>query len=138
MYKTRIVQKTTLPSIRQRLRAIEAGGYNTFLLRTRDIFIDMLTDSGTISMDRDAAGNDVPADVELCRMAVPRRVYTMSHIDYVVDRLDWLLHNRQLVGGLEFYSEPPVLRFFTGKLKALDNRGSRLADAFASEFGENY
>lgn len=92
---------------------------------------------GTISMDRDAAGNDVFSDVELCRMAVPRRVYSMSHINYVVDRLEWLLHHRDLVGGLEFYSEPPVLRFFTGKLKALNNWGSRLADAFAAEFGEN-
>jgi len=93
---------------------------------------------GTISMDRDEQGNDVLSDVELCRMAVPRRVYSMSHIDYVVDRLEWLLHHRDLVGGLEFYHEPPVLRFFTGKLKTLDNWGSRLADAFAADFGENY
>jgi len=92
---------------------------------------------GTISMDRDAAGKDVFSDVELCRMAVPRRVYSMSHINYVVDRLEWLLHHRDLVGGLKFYSEPPVLRFFTGKLKALNNWGQRLADAFAADFGEN-
>ena len=46
---------------------------------------------GTVSMDRDAQGNDVFSDMELCRLAVPRRVYTVSHIDYVVDRLDWLL-----------------------------------------------
>ncbi len=50
MHKVRIVQKTTLPPIRQRLRAIEEAGYNTFLLRTRDVFIDMLTDSGTNAM----------------------------------------------------------------------------------------
>ena len=92
---------------------------------------------GTISMDRDEQGNDVPSDIELCRMAVPRRVYTMSHIDYVVDRLDWLLHHRDLVGGLEFYHEPPVLRFFTGKLKPLGDWGKRLADAFVAEFGES-
>jgi tryptophanase len=42
-----------------------------------------------------------------------------------------------LVGGLEFYSEPPVLRFFTGKLKPLDDWGRRLADAFVAEFGED-
>jgi len=92
---------------------------------------------GTISMDRDADGNDVFSDVELCRMAVPRRVYTMAHIQYVVDRLDWLYRHRQLVGGLKFYSEPPVLRFFTGKLNPIDDWGRRLADAFAAEFGEN-
>lgn len=91
---------------------------------------------GTISMDRDAQGNDVLSDLELCRLAVPRRVYTMSHIDYVVDRLDWLLKHRDLVGGLEFSEEPPVLRFFTGKLKALDNWSTRLADAFRKDFGD--
>ena len=50
MHKIRIVQKTQLPPIDQRLRAIEEAGYNTFLLRTRDVFIDMLTDSGTNAM----------------------------------------------------------------------------------------
>ena len=50
MYKVRIVQKTTLPPVDRRLQAIEEGGYNTFLLRTRDVFIDMLTDSGTNAM----------------------------------------------------------------------------------------
>ena len=50
MHKVRIVQKTILPPVAQRLRAIEEAGYNTFLLRTRDIFLDMLTDSGTNAM----------------------------------------------------------------------------------------
>ena len=62
---------------------------------------------GTISMDRDADGKDVYSDLELCRMAVPRRVYSSSHLEYVVDRLSWLLRHRDLVGGLEFYEEPP-------------------------------
>ena len=90
---------------------------------------------GTISMDRDAKGNDVFSDLELCRLAVPRRVYTMSHIDYVVDRLAWLHAHRDLVGGLEFFEEPPVLRFFTGRLRALNNWGRKLADAFKADFG---
>ncbi|RPI63945.1 MAG: tryptophanase, partial [Planctomycetaceae bacterium] len=50
MYKVRIVQKTTLPPVDRRLEAIGEAGYNTFLLRTRDVFIDMLTDSGTNAM----------------------------------------------------------------------------------------
>ena len=90
---------------------------------------------GTISMDRDEKGNDVFSDMELCRLAVPRRVYTVSHIDYVVDRLDWLYKHRDLVGGLKFLQEPPVLRFFTGKLEALNGWGKRLAEAFESDFG---
>ena len=90
---------------------------------------------GTISMDRDEKGNDVFSDMELCRLAVPRRVYSTSHMDYVVDRLEWLHKHRDLVGGLKFVHEPPVLRFFTGKLVALDNWGKRLADAFLADFG---
>ena len=50
MHKVRIVQKTTLPPVGQRLQAIEEAGYNTFMLRTRDLFLDMLTDSGTNAM----------------------------------------------------------------------------------------
>lgn len=91
---------------------------------------------GSISMDRDAEGNDVPSDLELCRMAVPRRVYTRSHTDYVVDRLAWLQDHVNLVGGLEFFEEPPVLRFFTGRLRALDGWGQRLAEAFRQDFGD--
>jgi tryptophanase len=92
---------------------------------------------GTISMDRDAQGNDVFSDMELCRLAVPRRVYTVSHIDYVVDRLDWLYKHRDLVGGLKFLQEPPVLRFFTGKLEALGGWDVKLAEAFKADFGSN-
>jgi tyrosine phenol-lyase len=90
---------------------------------------------GSISMDRDAQGNDVPADLELARLAVPRRVYTLSQIEYAVDRLTWLYQHRELVGGLEFIEEPKVLRFFFGRLKALDGWGAKLVQAFESEFG---
>ena len=72
---------------------------------------------GSVSMDRDKEGNDVPSDMELLRLAVPRRVYTMSHYQYAADRLKWLYEHRKLIGGLEFYEEPPVLRFFGGKMK---------------------
>jgi tyrosine phenol-lyase len=91
---------------------------------------------GTISMDRDQDGNEVCSDLELARIAVPRRVYTMSHIEYAVDRISWLHKHRDLIGGLKFVEEPPVLRFFFGKLEALDNWGAKLADAFKKEFGD--
>jgi len=90
---------------------------------------------GTISTDRDKEGKEVYADLELTRIALPRRVYTISHIEYIIDRLQWLYKNRELIKGLKFVSEPPVLRFFLGKLDALDNWGKRLADAFRKDFG---
>jgi len=78
---------------------------------------------GTISMDRDAQGNEIYADLELARLAVPRRVYTLSQIEYAIDRLTWLYQHRHLVGGLRFVEEPKVLRFFFGRLEALDDWG---------------
>jgi tryptophanase len=92
---------------------------------------------GTISMDRDAEGREVYADLELARLAVPRRVYTLSQIEYAVDRLTWLYKNRKLVKGLKFVQEPKVLRFFFGRLEPLDNWGTKLAKTFEAEFGPN-
>jgi tyrosine phenol-lyase len=90
---------------------------------------------GTVSMDRDKDGNDVPSDLELVRLAVPRRVFTMSHFEYATDRLRWLLAHKDLVGGLEFREEPPVLRFFAGRMRALNGWGEKLADEFEKDFG---
>ena len=50
MHKVRIVQKLNLPPIERRLEAINEAGYNTFLLKNRDVFMDMLTDSGVNAM----------------------------------------------------------------------------------------
>jgi len=57
MHKTRMVQKIRLVPVEERLRAMEEAGYNTFLLKTKDIFLDMLTDSGVNAMsDNQFAG----------------------------------------------------------------------------------
>jgi tyrosine phenol-lyase len=40
------------------------------------------------------------ADVELLRLAFPRRVFTLSQTKFVIDRVKWLYDNRELVGGL--------------------------------------
>ncbi len=90
---------------------------------------------GTVSTDRDEQGNDVMADVELLRLALPRRLYTLSHIEYAVDRLKWLYQHRDLVGGLHFVEEPPVLRFFFGRLAPIGEWGAALAQAFQADFG---
>jgi tryptophanase len=90
---------------------------------------------GSVSMDRDAQGNDVPADMELVRLALPRRTFTLSHIEYTADRLKWLFAHRDLIGGLRFCEEPPVLRFFFGRLQPVDGWVENLAAAFRAEFG---
>ena len=92
---------------------------------------------GTISSVRDANGNDILADVELLRLALPRRVFTLSQVMYVADRMKWLYENRDLVGGLVFTDEPAVLRFFLGRLAPVSDWPEKLMAKFRKDFGES-
>ena len=92
---------------------------------------------GTISSVRDENGNDILADVELLRLAFPRRVFTLSQTMFVVDRLKWLYKNRELVGGLKWVEEPPLLRFFMGRLTSTTDWPQKLVAKFKEDFGES-
>ena len=92
---------------------------------------------GTMSSVRDENGKEILADVELLRLAVPRRVFTLSQINYVIDRMTWLWDNRHLIGGLKFTYEPPVLRFFMGGLEPTSDWPSKLMDKFRKDFGDS-
>lgn len=92
---------------------------------------------GTLSSIRDAEGKDIPADVELLRLAFPRRVFTLSQVKYALDRLHWVYQNRALIGGLHFVEEPPVLRFFNGRLEANSDWPEKLAEKFRADFGDS-
>jgi tyrosine phenol-lyase len=92
---------------------------------------------GTISSVRDDKGNDVLADVELLRLAFPRRVFTLSQTMFMVDRVNWLYKNRELVGGLVFTEEPAVLRFFNGRLVPTSDWPKKLIAKFKQDFGES-
>ena len=92
---------------------------------------------GSISNQRDEYGNETYADMELVRLAVPRRVFTLSQIKYVEDRMNWLYENRALIGGLRFVYEPPVLRFFMGGLEPVSDWPQKLIAKFKEDFGES-
>jgi tryptophanase len=92
---------------------------------------------GTISSVRDENGKDVLADVELLRLAFPRRVFTLSQTMYVVDRVKWLYDNRELVGGLQWVEEPPLLRFFMGRLEPIGDWTEKLVAKFRADFGDS-
>ncbi len=59
----------------------------------------------------------IPAALELVRLAIPRRAYTQSHIDYVAEVIIEVFEKRNHIGGLEIIEETPLLRHFTAKLK---------------------
>lgn len=92
---------------------------------------------GTISSVRDENGNDILADVELLRLAFPRRVFTLSQTMFMVDRVKWLFENRELIGGLKFVEEPALLRFFMGRLAPTSDWTDKLIAKFKSDFGDS-
>jgi hypothetical protein len=213
MHKIRMAQKVNLLPVEERMQNMVEAGFNTFLLKNRDIFMDMLTDSGVNAMsqnqyaammlaDDSYAGSEtyyrleavlqdifgmkhfLPAhqgraceniiartlvtpgsvalmnyhftttkahimlnggsiesehlaEMELVRLAVPRRVFTLSQVKYATDRIYWLYQNRQLIGGLEYVEEPKLLRFFFGLLKPIGNWPKLLTTQFRKDFGES-
>ncbi|ADB36891.1 tryptophanase [Spirosoma linguale] len=65
----------------------------------------------------DAAGQLIPAPLDLVRLAIPRRVYTQSHIDYVAEVIEEVYTNREALFGFEITHETPMLRHFTAQFK---------------------
>jgi len=75
---------------------------------------------GTLMLGRrDAAGRELPAEHELVRLAIPRRTYTQSHMDYVVEIVDRVFARRAAIHGVEIVSAPKVLRHFSARMRSL-------------------
>lgn len=88
---------------------------------------------GTMSEQRNEDGSDKLSNMELLRLAMPRRVFTLSQVKYAVDRIAWLYENRHLIGGLKFVEEPSKLRFFFGRLEATSDWQEKLVAKFRSD-----
>ncbi len=92
---------------------------------------------GTMSEQREPDGSEIMANMELLRLAMPRRVFTLSQVQYAIDRIVWLYRNRQLIGGLRFVEEPAILRFFYGRLEPTSDWQQKLVAQFRADFGES-
>lgn len=92
---------------------------------------------GTMSEQRDEDGNEVVSNMELLRLAMPRRVFTLSQVKYAIDRITWLHKNRHLIGGLKFVEEPKNLRFFFGRLEATSDWQEKLVEKFRQDFPDS-
>jgi tyrosine phenol-lyase len=67
----------------------------------------------------DTSGVLIPARMELVRLAIPRRVYTQSHIDYVIEVVEETYSARSQLKGYRILEEAPLLRHFTAKFAPL-------------------
>jgi tryptophanase len=67
----------------------------------------------------DSDGKLIPASMDLVRLAIPRRVYTQSHIDYVIETFAELAKHRAQKTGFKIVYEPPFLRHFTAKFEVI-------------------
>jgi tryptophanase len=74
---------------------------------------------GTAMFGRRPDGSEQPAPMDLVRLAIPRRTYTQSHVDYVVEVVTWVAARAGDLRGFRFVHEPPALRHFTGRFAPL-------------------
>ena len=68
---------------------------------------------GTVMFGQQPDGSEKLAAMDLVRMAIPRRVYTQSHIDYCIECLAEINANKNTICGVEISWQPPLLRHFT-------------------------
>ena len=73
------------------------------------------TEIGTVMFGRHPDGSESPAPMDLVRLAFPRRTYTQSHAEYIVEVFANLATEVRNLRGLEIIDEPPAMRHFTAK-----------------------
>ena len=115
-------------------REYPAGALNAALYLTSGV---RGMERGTMSEERDADGVEPLANMELVRLAMPRRVFTLSQVNYLIDRVTWLHENRELIGGLEWEEEPEILRFFYGRMRPTSDWPQALLAKFREDFGDS-
>jgi tryptophanase len=70
---------------------------------------------GTVMFGRRADGTESPAAMDLVRLAIPRRTYTQSHIDYVIEIVRFVAERATSLRGMRIVEQPPALRHFTAR-----------------------
>jgi tryptophanase len=74
---------------------------------------------GTVMFGRQPDGSEQPGAMDLVRLAIPRRVYTQSHIDYVAEAVICVSKMREQLRGLRITSAPKVLRHFSAAFEPM-------------------
>ena len=74
---------------------------------------------GSVMFGQRPDGSEAPAPMELVRLAIPRRVYTQSHADYLIEVFEAVVARKGALGGYKIVWQPPTLRHFTAKFQPL-------------------
>jgi tryptophanase len=74
---------------------------------------------GTVMFGQHPDGTEVPAAMELVRLAIPRRVYTQSHVDYVIEVIRWVAERAAELRGMRIVEQPAALRHFTARFEPI-------------------
>ena len=80
---------------------------------------------GTVMFGRRPDGTEAPAAMDLVRLAIPRRTYTQSHVDYVIEVVRWVAERATSLRGLRIVDQPPALRHFTARFEPIEGRRKR-------------
>ncbi|MDP6843835.1 MAG: beta-eliminating lyase-related protein, partial [Rhodospirillales bacterium] len=75
---------------------------------------------GTVMFGRKPDGSEEATSMDLVRLAIPRRVYTQSHMDYVLEVILEVFERRRAMKGMRIAWQPPALRHFTAKFAYVD------------------
>jgi tryptophanase len=74
---------------------------------------------GTVMFGQHPDGREAPAPMELVRLAIPRRVYTQSHVDYVIEVIRWVAQGAAELRGMRIVEQPRALRHFTARFEPI-------------------
>jgi tryptophanase len=74
---------------------------------------------GSVMFGLHPDGSEAPAEMELVRLAIPRRVYTQSHIDYVIEVVRWVAERAAELPGYRIAEQPAQLRHFTARFEPM-------------------
>jgi tryptophanase len=74
---------------------------------------------GTVMFGQHPDGTESAAPMELVRLAIPRRVYTQSHVDYVIEVARWVAGQATDLRGFRIVDQPPALRHFTARFEPM-------------------
>jgi tryptophanase len=100
-----------IPPLEYPGQALAVGLYEAGGVRSCEI--------GTVMFGRHPDGSEQPAALDLVRLAIPRRTYTQSHIDYVIEVCRHVAAHAESLTGFRIVQEPPALRHFTATFEPI-------------------